>query len=271
MMESSGSIFAVCALLFACASFESSADNLVNRGEVEELLPDLSDTQIEELFEMGELLRVISPEEGPTLVPGPKFLQHIRADFDTIEYTVGVEVLNLIPRGSKGKTTAAAANLLLEIRTLEGLEYYSASRKKMRTLFLQSYVIDGPDSQNRVTDPRVAGVPAAGSVTLFQQDNTFGKNKLTLTYEVTSSTIHMVTENITRFYWGLIPLIKPERLHMHVLIHMTENFILYYGNFGAKALRLRLFEKRIHDSFYNRLVALYGWFEQKLPSNKILR
>ena len=75
----------------------------------------------------------------------------------------------------------------------------------------------------------------------------------------------MVTENLTPFTWMLIPLIKPGRLHMHVLIHMTDNFILYYGNFGAKALRISLFEKRIHNSFYNRLVALYGWFEQKLP------
>jgi hypothetical protein len=267
MMKSSGSIFAVCVVVLAGTAFDSSADPMANLAGIEELVPNLTDLQVAELFETGELLRVIDPEEGPALVPGREFSQPIAADLQAIEYTIGVEVLNIIPKESEGLSIAAAANLLLELSTLEGLEYFSASRKKMHTLFVQSYVIDGPESEGRIDDPRVAEIPATGSVTLFQQDKTFGKNKLTLTYEVTSSTIHMVTENITRFSWGLIPLIKPQRLRMHVLIHMTDDCILYYANFGAKALRFSLFENRIHDSFYNRLVALYGWFEQKLPLN----
>ncbi len=265
MMESSGSIFAFCALLFACIPLEAGADSLTPRSEIEELLPGLNSVQIEELFEQGELLHTITPEEGPRLVPGQQFARSITADFESIDYTIGVEVLNIIHRENNELNVAAAANLLLELSTLKGLEYYSASREKMYTLFVQSYPIDDPETENRIPDPVVTEVPAGGSVTLFQQDKTFGKNKLALTYDVTESTIHMVTENITRFNWGLIPLMKPGRLHMHILIHLTENFILYYGNFGAKALRIRLFEKRINESFYNRLVALYGWFEQKLP------
>ena len=97
---------------------------------------------------------------------------------------------------------------------------------------------------------------------------TFGKNKLKITYMVTPSTIHMVTENMTTFSWGPIPLIRPGRLRMHVVIYKSEDLLLYYGNFGAKALRISILEKRIYNSFYNRLMALYGWFEGKLASTE---
>ncbi len=271
MMESSGSIFAFCALLFCCAAFPAGADPETNRAEIEALLRGLSEGQMEELFEKGELSHIISPAEGPSLVPGPRYGAIIAGDFKAIDYTIGVEVLNIIPGGYKGFTTVAAANLLLELSTLEGLEYYSASREKMRTLFVQSYVIKDPESEIRVADPTVKAVPAEGSVTVFQQDKTFGKNKLSLSYQVTQSTIYMATENITRFTWGLLPMIAPGCLHMHVVIYLTENFIVYYGNFGAKAVRVGLFEKRMYDSFYNRLVALSDWFEQKLPSDLKVR
>jgi hypothetical protein len=74
----------------------------------------------------------------------------------------------------------------------------------------------------------------------------------------------MITKNITTFSWGLIPLIRPDRLRLNVVVYKADNFILYYGNFGAKAIKLSILNKRIYNSFYNRLVALYGWFEQKL-------
>lgn len=257
----------MCAIAFAFSPCGVSADPTAARAEIEGLLPGLSDMQIDELLEQGELSNFISPDEGPLLVPGPGYAGSIADDLESIEYTIGVEVLNLILGDYRGFTTTAAANLLLEVSTLEGLEYYSASREKMRTLFVQSYVIDSPVSENRIADPAIGGAPAKGSVTIFQEDKTFGKNKLTLAYEVTGSTIHMVTRNITRFTWGLIPLIKPEYLRMHVLIFLTDSFIIYYGNFGAKAVRLSLLEKRIFDSFYNRLIALSGWFERKLPED----
>lgn len=266
MMDTSGSIFVFCALFFACAPLQAGADSPTYREEIEELLPQVRGAQLEELLEAGELVHIISPEEGPTLIPGTGFTQNIKKDFEAIDYKIGVEVLNIIPRPKDELSAIEAANLLLELSTLEGLEYYSASRDTMRTLFVQSYAIDGPETGNRIEDPVVDEIPADGRGTLFQEDKTFGKNKLAITYRVTPLTIHLMTENITRFSWGLIPLIKPGRMHMHIVIHMGENFILYYGNVGAKALRIRALEKRISDSFYNRLVALQGWFEGKLDT-----
>ena len=113
-------------------------------------------------------------------------------------------------------------------------------------------------------DPIVDMVPIQSSILILQEDSTFGKNLNTVSFDVSSSVIHMVTENLSSFTWGPIPIIRPGSMHLHVVVLRMDNYIVYYGCFGAKALRVNLFENRIHNSFYNRLVALYGWFEDKL-------
>jgi hypothetical protein len=58
--------------------------------------------------------------------------------------------------------------------------------------------------------------------------------------------------------------IIPERsLHSHLLLIRSENYLVYYANFAAGAQYVSFFERRIQDSFYNRLVALEGWFLAK--------
>ena len=265
-MKSPRSIFSLCALLVSLA-ISGPAEPLTKREEIADLLPKLDDTQIDQLIETGELSHMIEPENGPLLVPGEEYELAITEDLEGVNYTIGVEVLNIMSGDWEGFDTVTAANLLLELSTLEGLEYYSASRERMRTLFVQSFAIDDVELENRVPDPTVAAAPAEGGALMFQEDMTFGKNKLRVHYVVSDSTIHMVTENITSFFWGPIRLIRPGRMRLHVLIYEAENFILYYGNFGAKAIRISILEKRIYNSFYNRLTALYGWFEQKLPAD----
>ncbi len=268
MMKSRDSIFRVCVFLFGCAAFNVSADSAAKPAEIEALLPGLGKSEIDQLIDTGELSHMIEHDQGPLLVPGPDFRAAVKKDLEAIDYSIGVEVLNLIPGEYNDLDMITAANLLLEVSTLESLEYYSASRERMRTLFVQSYVIDDAVHENRVDDPTLDAIPASGELTMFQEDLTFGKNKLKINYVVTPATIHMVTENITTFSWGPIPLIRPGNLRLHVVIYKGENFLLYYGNFGAKALRIGILEKRIYNSFHNRLVALYGWFERKLSSGQ---
>lgn len=264
MMRSYASIFTICTVLFVGIGSTVPADSHLPHAELNRLLPMLENEKIEELLKTGELSAMIDPSKGLTLVPDKRFSSLIQEDLESREYTIGVEVLNIIPGEHDDFDMVTAANNLLELSTLEGLEYYSASREQMRTLFVQSYAIDTAESANRIVDPSIDELPAEGNVVMFQEDMTFGKNVLEIQYTVTQATIHMVTKNITTFSWGPIPLIRPDRLRLNVVVYKTENFILYYGNFGAKAIKLRILNKRIYNSFYNRLMALYGWFEQKL-------
>ena len=67
-------------------------------------------------------------------------------------------------------------NILLSMSTMKGTQYYSASRERMRTLFAESYVVDGPNRQNRLPDPVVQEIPPTSKLTVLQEDLTFGEN-----------------------------------------------------------------------------------------------
>jgi len=264
MMKSRASILSIYVLFAGLCALPACADPPAREADLRELLPKLDGEQLHQLIVDGELSHMIEPEEGPRLVPGADFDTAVTDDLDAVGYSIGVEVLHIMPGDYENFDVAAAANLLLELSTLEGLEYYSASRERMRTLFVQSYAIDDAEHGNRIPDPAVSSVPARGELFMFQEDMTFGKNRLKVDYAITPSTIHMITENITTFSWGPLPLIKPGNLRLHALVYKGKGFVLYYGNFGAKALSISVLEKRIYNSFYNRLAALYGWFERKL-------
>ena len=230
------------------------------------LFPCVGESVREELGAEGHYSRLVSRNGDFLLTPGTEYQAKITADLQAIDYSVGVEVVRIIPGAFSDLSPVDLANMLLELSTLAGLEYYSGSKGKMRTLFEQSYVVDNEADRNRIDDPSVDAVPADGNATVFQEDSVFGKNVSAIDYEVTGSTIHMVTTNLTTFSIGFVPIIRPERLRLHVLIYRADDYLIYYGNFAARALRVSSIEDRIHNSFYNRLVALYGWFEAKLGS-----
>ena len=238
----------------------------VSREELIAIFPLLDGAAIDHLYTNGEFSHFLSKSNLPLLVPDREKLTQISNDLLGIGLTVGVEVIRIIPGGFREYSTSQLADKLLELSTLEGLMYYSESRERMHLLFEQSYVTDDANSRQRFADPTVGSTPATGKVTVFQEDTTFGKNLNSVTYEITDDTIHMVTENMSTFSWGPIPIIRTGRLHLHVFVLRMDDYIVYYGNFGAKALRVSLFEDRIHNSFYYRLLALYGWFEGKLDA-----
>jgi uncharacterized protein DUF6675 len=233
---------------------------------LEDVLPALDPAQRQQLLTTGELSRAFTRGDNLALVPTEGMRAEMEAGMESIEFTVGVEVLFLISEPYSGYPTENLAGKLLEMSTLAGTEYYSESRGKMRTLFVDSYTVDNGQDRSRIPDTVIDELPASGTAHVYQQDTTFGWNSNTIAYDVETSSIHMLTTNDAAFSWGFIPIIRSGRLQSHLLILRTETFMVYYANFGARALRVSLFEKRILDSFYNRLFALQNWFEAKLTA-----
>ncbi len=266
MMKSRASIFGmfVALSMIYSASPIANAEHEPSNPDLRVLFPLLDDSERNVLQSKGEFSRFVSGEGDFILIPGAELQAEIAADLRSIDYTIGVEVVNIIPGAFGDLSTVDLINMLLELSSLEGLEYFSASKDKMRTLFVQSYAVDSEADRTRIDDPIIDTLPANGRVTIFQEDKVFGKNVSVIDFEADSSTIHMITMNLTTFSYGFVPIILPERLRLHILLQKTDDYIIYYGNFAARALRINLFKDRIHNSFYNRLVALYGWFQSKL-------
>ena len=237
---------------------ESTTDTL--------LAPEL----LERLKLKGELRNSLSEASPARLVPEVTLRREIEEQIKELELSVGTEVLTVYRNEAIDFDAEASRlkiyNILRSISTMEGIEYYSASRKRMRTLFAQSYVIDGPEKQERVPDPLVREIPAYSRLYIFQEVLTFGENVYRSEYRYSEQYFFLTNRNITTMRYFLLPMVKPRQSITFILLIPDGEQILFYGASGAKTMRLLGLERSREDSFYNRLKAIYGWFSDRMAA-----
>jgi len=153
---------------------------------------------------------------------------------------------------------------------MTGIEYYSASRGYMRTLFYESYIIDSPDDRNRLPDPVWQVVPEHDQLYIYQRDSSFGKNILQLDYRADGDAILLTMRNLTRMlYRGIVPAVGPEQLILHIVVMPVGDYLLFYGSSGADPIGLLGMEERARTSFHNRILALRNWYLGQLETELI--
>ncbi len=250
MWEIRASIFAV--VLFGGV--------VVAHGQKGDGFPMLSQPERIEYAASGALSSYFSGRERPHLAPSSEILDAVRSDLDSIEANLGVEVLFRDSPDVVATDMLSAVNRLLSVSDMEGLEYYSASRDRMRLLFERSYVVLDQAARDPAPDLRIDALPSTGEFLVFQRDLTFGDNVLAVSYRATEVSVHVAFTNLTPFRYGPLRIIKRGSLRMHVYLVPTESGVHYYGVFGARSMNISFLEKRVHNSFYNRLDALHRWF-----------
>jgi hypothetical protein len=232
--------------------------------QIAAILPALSPDEVNTLVTDGEITNLYSAPDSPRLAP--MYADRIREDLRPIGPRIGVEVLFVVPADDAGiPETPEIYTTLQSISTMEGIEYYSQSRGYMRTLFHESYVIDDPDERNRIPDPVTTDVPPVDRLFVFQRDSSFGRNVLQLDYRVDGEAVFLTMTNLTRMYYqGIVPAVGPRGLIFHILVMPLGDHLLFYGHAGADAPSLFGIEDRIQMSFYNRIVALYTWYNHQI-------
>jgi hypothetical protein len=155
-------------------------------------------------------------------------------------------------------------NTLRSISTLQGIEYYSASRERMRLLFEESWTISGPQDRKRIEDPLVREIPDEDTIYIHQKDLTFGTNRYRVEYLHNSGTISMDIVNITTMRYSIFPLVGEENMSMRLLVVPVAEGIVFYGLNTVDMLDLAIFHKKMEDSFTNRMIALIDWFSRQI-------
>jgi hypothetical protein len=155
-------------------------------------------------------------------------------------------------------------NTLLGISTLKGIEYYSASRKRMRELFIDAYCVPAPERKDRLPDPVNNGpIPSVRLINTFQHDSSFGENFYTVEYRYTDKAFLMTMRNSNKIWYGIIPLIDPGNLAYYIVIYPVGEYILFYSVVCVNGANpLGLMESKT-ESFYNRIKALDNWFQKQ--------
>ncbi|MFP4301119.1 MAG: DUF6675 family protein [Spirochaetaceae bacterium] len=204
-----------------------------------------------------------------TLAPDTRFTDTLSEQIADLDPRLGIEARFYLPVPpeilEQSDFELELYNILRSVSTMEGIEYYSASRDRMRTFYHDSYAVSGPEGDDRVSDPLVSRIPREERVYVFQRDSSFGKNVQQLDYTHIEGNFLIRMENLTTmFYNGFIPLVGDGNLLTYLIVEPQEEGIVFYGHLAVKVGALFGMEDRARNSFYNRIKALYDWFTQRM-------
>lgn len=203
------------------------------------------------------------------LAPDTEFTPTLEEEIEALNPRLGIEARFYLPLPTevlqRPNFDLELYNILRSVSTMEGIEYYSASRERMRTFYHDSYAVAGPGGDERIPDPLVSRIPAQDRVYVFQKDSSFGKNVQQLDYTYADGNVLIRMENLTTmFYNGFIPLVADGNLLTYLVVEPQEDGIVFYGHLAVKVGALFGMEERARNSFHNRIKALYDWFTQRV-------
>jgi len=199
---------------------------------------------------------------APVLLPlDNDLIRLVNGTIGLLRPNMMVETLYLYKKpASLGEERTGVFNQIMAVSSMTGLQYYSASRRAMRTFYEYSYVVDGPDTKNRIPDPVFTEVPAALTVYARQKDLTFGDNIYRYDYITTRDAVFFTQDNITALTMALIPVISRGNLKTIMAVIDCGDSILIYAVSMAKTLSVPGIGDRVSNSFSNRAEAVLGWF-----------
>jgi hypothetical protein len=242
--------------------FAVSLEDLVSPGQAAALISGERPAEIQFKEPRFRLL----PRHGPAgeIIGGAR---------ESLDPGIMVETLSLYKKpAAAGRSPWTEAerlrlyNGILALSTLTGLQYYSASRKTMRTFYESSCVIDDPSAKTAVPDPvfRISN----SRLTIFarQKDLTFGDNVYQYDYYSFPDALILVQENLTSLKYGIITAVGQNRLRSVMAVIDAGEYLVVYAVSMAKAASLPGMKERIGNSFSNRAEAMLKWFEGRADS-----
>jgi len=208
---------------------------------------------------------------NPRLLPRHEGLAALVAKtLGSLDPNLFVETLSLYRKPSAYRRPSAAAwsddeqvnllNQLTALSTLAGIQYYSESRKTMRTFYESSWVIGSPKNKNPLPDPVFSELPHSLSLYARQKDLTFGDNIYSFDYYINRDSIFFVQENLTAMTAGIIPAVGKNKFRSLLAIIDTGDALLIYAAGMARTASVPGMGDRIGASFTNRAKAILKWF-----------
>jgi len=239
--------------------FSTPLENLINPGNISRLRSS------------GELI-VEMQAANPSLLLIPvnnELRQYVSGVIETLNPNMMVETLSLYKKPEHSYTNpvnwdetqkTGIVNQLLSLSTLAGIQYYSASRKSMRTFFEYSRVIDGPNTKNPLPDPVYSILPEQLTLYARQKDLTFGDNIYRYEYLINRDVVFFAQENVTSLTIALFPAVGKGKLKTVIAVFDCGNELLIYVVSMARAASVPGMGERIGNSFSNRAEAVLKWF-----------
>ena len=257
-------IFCLClAVLLSGGLFAQAAENIPF---------EIDGAIFQQLLEKGEYRVQYFKESGRdfTLYPQTELGSLLTKTWTETKDPVFVaESLFLIekPEGSNQLDTALISRIRRSVSSMEGIEYYSNSEKKMKTLYSQSYTVDNLKDKNRIAD-KVEGSADNLSVYAFQEDGSFGDNYYQIDYRQRENEVSMVIRLMEPLKYGLVTAVKANNLVFNIDVLDKGSYLVMYVGAKVKFPAISLLENKLNKSFGSRITALHDWFKSSYISAK---
>jgi Family of unknown function (DUF6675) len=151
-----------------------------------------------------------------------------------------------------------------EISTLKGIEYWSGSRQAMYPYLSDAYAVEKKRSNKVIDDPVFTSLPKKPqTLSVFQEDTTFGKAWYDVTYTVSDDTIRLSMINSTIIRYKMFPVLRNERLRIEMIIIPGEEELLFYGMAAFRLGETFGIKMRLDQSFDHRMSSLQTWFSNQ--------
>jgi len=242
--------------------------SIVNITAEENIINFLSPTEKEQLYSEGEISRYFFDEELPSYLFPTGFENDLLETISQLDVTIGVESLYLLTYKdislNENPSLRSIYNTLLSVKTMKGIEYYSQSRGKMRTLYTESYTVKDKDNLEPIDDPVFKSIPKFLTRYMLQTDKTFGKNLYKAVYKYDGETIWINIVNETKMRYAFIPMVAKGKMSVSLFIRAFDEGLLFYGVSTAETSSFLGLAKSKKESFYNRIKAMFNWFSDQL-------
>lgn len=144
------------------------------------------------------------------------------------------------------------------VSKMQGMTYYSTTRKKEMVLYDRTYMIDGPDG-DKIPDQNIGN--ADGQVSYcFQNDSSFGECRYKLNYYQSENEMMAVFSNIDTLGLGPFKAIYPGCMTINILVRDLGEKVLVYICCDLDSIKFPGIKGQITDSISSRMVAVYNWF-----------
>lgn len=169
---------------------------------------------------------------------------------------------DLLAKGSSGKSTITiddVAKVVRSISKMQGMKYYSSTKKKECVLYEKTYMIAGPDNKTKIADQNTGNADGQISYCL-QDDNSFGVNTYKLSYFQKDDTLLCNFSILDKMGIGPFKAIYPGKMIINILVIDCGDDLLLYLNTDLDSVKFPGIKGQITDSMSSRMDAVYKWF-----------
>ena len=154
---------------------------------------------------------------------------------------------------------AKIKKILRSVSKMEGIEYYSNSRKRTEILYSKAFTVNNPTERKKIVDNFDY---SENPIYVLLDDNSFGEYLSIINYDSKDFENCFEYVNIDNINYGIIKAVEPYNMQVFSDVINCEDEIIVYVYIQSKMDVPVIFKNKIYDSFVARTDALFEWFKK---------